>query len=88
MKKREEARISDALDQKGILNVAVAEQPDVPVLPVWPAWVLVVIAFLAAAGMSVGVALTADVLNPSFQTPNELAAFMGSPMLAAIPRQA
>ncbi len=31
--KREEARISDALDQRGILNVALAEQPVVPVLP-------------------------------------------------------
>ena len=31
--KREEARIGDALDQNGILNVSVAEQPSVPVLP-------------------------------------------------------
>src|SRR6201996_4439142 len=34
--KREEARISDALDQRGILNVALAEQPIVPVLPAKP----------------------------------------------------
>ena len=31
--KREEARISNALDQGGILNVALAEQPVVPALP-------------------------------------------------------
>ncbi len=33
-KKREEARISDALDQRGILNVAIAEKPLTPALPV------------------------------------------------------
>ena len=33
LQKREEARISDALDQRGILNVALAEQPVVPALP-------------------------------------------------------
>ena len=31
--KREEARINDALDQRGILNVALAEHPIVPALP-------------------------------------------------------
>jgi succinoglycan biosynthesis transport protein ExoP len=35
--KREEARIGDALDDDGILNVAIAESPRVPALPVWPA---------------------------------------------------
>ena len=34
--KREEARIGDALDDDGILNVAIAERPRVPALPVWP----------------------------------------------------
>ena len=34
VKKREEARMGDALDEGGIVNVAIAEQPVVPALPV------------------------------------------------------
>ena len=37
--KREEARIEDALDQGGILNVTIAEEPRVPALPARAAWV-------------------------------------------------
>jgi len=29
--------MGDALDEDGIVNVAIAEQPVVPALPVWPA---------------------------------------------------
>ncbi len=36
--KREEARIGDALDQGGVLNVTIAERPRAPALPVRSAW--------------------------------------------------
>jgi uncharacterized protein involved in exopolysaccharide biosynthesis len=35
IKKREEARMGDALDERGIVNVEIAEPPVVPVLPLW-----------------------------------------------------
>ena len=48
VKKREEARMGDALDEGGIVNVAIAEQPVVPALPVWPAGAVVLVGFVAA----------------------------------------
>ena len=38
VKKQEEARMDDALDERGIVNVAIAEHPVAPALPVWSAW--------------------------------------------------
>src|SRR5439155_5763471 len=46
--KREEARISDALDQRGILNVAIAEQPTAPALPARSGLQLALFGILAA----------------------------------------
>jgi uncharacterized protein involved in exopolysaccharide biosynthesis len=84
--KSEQARISDALDQRGFLNVAIAEQPTVPVLPArsWFLYGLLSI-FLAVAG-SLGLATVLDFFNPSFRTPDEVAAYLGAPVLASIPR--
>ena len=84
--KSEQARISDALDQRGFLNVAIAEQPTVPVLPArsWFLYGLLSI-FLAAAG-SLGLATVLDFFNPSFRTPDEVTAYLGAPVLASIPR--
>ena len=49
VKKQEEARMDDALDERGIVNVAIAEHPVVPALPVSSAWTVLAIG-LAAAG--------------------------------------
>ena len=38
LRKQEEARISDALDRKRIVNVAVAEEATVPAFPSSPKW--------------------------------------------------
>jgi uncharacterized protein involved in exopolysaccharide biosynthesis len=43
VRKREEARMGDALDEGGIVNVAIAEQAVVPALPVWPAGMVVLV---------------------------------------------
>lgn len=86
LSKREEARIGDALDQGGILNVTIAEQPAVPALPELSA---VGFAFLGLAGastLSVTVAFVADYLNPAFRTPDEIVSYLGSPVLASLPR--
>jgi uncharacterized protein involved in exopolysaccharide biosynthesis len=83
--KREEARISDALDSKRIVNVSIAEAATVPALPdSHLGWVLV--GGLFAAGMtSVGAAYTADRLDPSFRTPEELGRYLDVRVLASIP---
>ena len=56
LNKREEARISDALDSKRILNVAIAEAPTIPALPVHSPWYLVLLGTLLAAVVSTGAA--------------------------------
>jgi uncharacterized protein involved in exopolysaccharide biosynthesis len=84
--KREEARINDALDQRGILNVALVEQPIVPALPNRSPLSAFVFMFMLAGIASVCTALVVDFVDPSFRTPDELAYYLGTPVLAALPK--
>lgn len=86
LRKQEEARINDALDQRGILNVAIAEAPSVPALPARSGLYYGFIGVLAAVIGSIGSAFTADFLDPSFRTPDEVPRLLGMPLLASIPR--
>jgi uncharacterized protein involved in exopolysaccharide biosynthesis len=83
--KREEARIGDALDQGGILNVAIAEPPTVPALPKLSAVSFGFIGLALGGVLSVGVAFLSDYLSPTFRTPDEITAYLGVPVLASLP---
>ena len=83
--KREEARIEDALDLGGILNVTIAEAPRVPALPARAPWVFGLIGIALGGTMSTGLAFAADSLNPGFRTPDEVVAYLGTPVLASLP---
>jgi uncharacterized protein involved in exopolysaccharide biosynthesis len=83
--KLEEARIGDALDQNGVLNVALAEEPRTPALPMWSLWSAGCLSCLGAFGLSTGVVFAADYLDPSFRTPDEVMQYLGSPVLASLP---
>jgi uncharacterized protein involved in exopolysaccharide biosynthesis len=83
--KREEARIEDALDQGGILNVIIAEEPRAPALPARAAWVFGLVGVLLGGTLSTGLAFIADRLNPAFRTPDEVIAYLGIPVLASLP---
>ncbi len=85
-KKSQQARISDALDRKRILNVAVAETAAVPALPVNSPSVLILAGGILALIVSMGSAFTVDYLNPSFRTPDEVIRYLDVPVLAALPR--
>jgi len=85
VKKREEARMGDALDEGGIVNVAIAEQPVVPPLPVWPAGVVVVVGLVAALTSGTGAAFAADHWDPALRTPDEVMECLEIPVLASIP---
>jgi polysaccharide biosynthesis transport protein len=87
LNKREEARIGDALDQGGILNVTIAEQPAVPALPELSALGFGFIGLAGASTVGITVAFVADYLNPAFRTPDEIVAYLGSPVLASLPRR-
>jgi len=85
VKKREEARMGDALDEGGIVNVAIAERPVVPALPVWPAGAVVLVGFVTALASGAGAAFTADYLDPGLRTPEEVLACLEIPVLASLP---
>src|ERR1700678_875390 len=85
VKKREEARVGDALDEGGIVNVAIAERPVVPALPVWPPGIVVLAGFIAACGTGAGAAFVADRLDPALRTPEEVLACLDLPVLASLP---
>ncbi len=84
--KSEEARVSDALDQRGILNVAIAEWPTVPAIPVRSPTSVLLAAVLLAGVASLSLGGVVDLLNPSFRTPDEVSRYLGIPVLAALPR--
>jgi uncharacterized protein involved in exopolysaccharide biosynthesis len=86
LKKQGEARMADALDERGIVNVAIAEQPVVPALPVWSVWTVLVVGFVAAGAAGTGAAFGSDYLDPVFRTRDEVLAYLNTPVLASLPR--
>jgi uncharacterized protein involved in exopolysaccharide biosynthesis len=86
-RKQEEARISDALDQRRITNVSVVEPPTVPTRPSNSSAVLAVLLGALLAGLiSASLALSTDYLDHSFRTPDEVEVFLSVPVLASLPR--
>jgi uncharacterized protein involved in exopolysaccharide biosynthesis len=85
VKKQEEARMADALDQRGIVNVAIAERPVAPALPVWSTWAVVAIGLAVAGATGAGAAFTADHLDSGFRTPDHVLAYLNAPVLASLP---
>jgi uncharacterized protein involved in exopolysaccharide biosynthesis len=86
-RKREEARIADALDQRKIINAAVAEAPMMPLVPAsLPIPVKVSLAIVIATLVSLGLGFLIEYLDPSFRTPEEIAEYLEIPLLATIPR--
>jgi uncharacterized protein involved in exopolysaccharide biosynthesis len=87
-RKSEEARIGDALDERGILNVTVAAPPVVPALPKRPVWWVGLVALVAAGSASTAICFVADYLDPALRTPSEVVACLRTPVLASLPREA
>jgi uncharacterized protein involved in exopolysaccharide biosynthesis len=86
VRKREEARIGDALDERGILNVTIVQEPRVPALPERSPLLVAFAGFLAACAVSTGLAFASDYLDPAFRTPHEAAVFLDAPVLASLPK--
>ena len=85
-RKAEEARISDALDQRGILNVAVAEQPLTPSLPVHgPLWLAAITAFLAVF-ISLSAAFLVEFLAPLLDASSPAADHRNQPVASSAPK--
>ena len=86
--KREQERSSDALNKKGIANVAIAVPPTVPLLPVHSPWLVMGIGFIVAIASGLAAAFVAEHFDASFRTPKEVAEFLSIPVLASVPRRA
>jgi uncharacterized protein involved in exopolysaccharide biosynthesis len=85
-RKGEESRISEALDEKRILNVAVAQSASLPVLPVHSKSYYALLGFAIACLLTLGVVFAADYLDPTYRTPEEVTHWLELPVLAAVPR--
>jgi uncharacterized protein involved in exopolysaccharide biosynthesis len=83
-KKREEARISDAMDRSRILNVTVAEPPNIPALPRHSPMLLALAGVMMATMISVGTAVVSEWTDNSFRTPDEVVRYLDVPVLAAL----
>jgi len=86
VRKSEEAGISDALDRRGIVNVAIAEQPQVPTAPERSPLISVMLTVLLVCTGSITTAFVVDAMDPTFRTPDELATYLEVPVLAALPK--
>jgi uncharacterized protein involved in exopolysaccharide biosynthesis len=85
--KREEAKMTDALDRTRIVNVAIAEQPSVPAVPSGSRWTVLLLGTLLALSVSLGMAFVLEYTNPSFRTPTEVISELNIPVLAAVPKE-
>jgi uncharacterized protein involved in exopolysaccharide biosynthesis len=87
LNKREEARISDALDEKRIVNASIVEKATVPALPSGLGPVLMVFMGLFMASFSgIGAAFARHYISSSFRNPEEVELILGVPLLASFPR--
>src|SRR5450759_2329700 len=82
LRKREEARIGDALDEHRILNVAIVEPPVAPALPAHSVLFYFLLAFGLAMAFSVGVGFTTEYFDPTIRTPDEAYSLLEVPVLA------
>ena len=88
VKKQEEARLNDALDEQGIVNVAVAEWPVAPVLPVISVPMVLALGVLGAGAAGTAAAFAADYVDPAFRDVEDVEAYLNAPVLASLPRSA
>ena len=86
--KREEARISDALDQKHISNVSVAEAATMPALPsdLGPV-ALLILGLVSGGSLGIGLAFLTDRFTLALRKPADVKMLLELPVLAAFPKE-
>jgi len=86
--KREQERTADALDKKRIANVTIAVPPFIPALPLHNPWQVMLIGFVIAVFVSISSAVVAEHMDPSFQSPLEVAEVLNVPVVVSVPNRA
>jgi uncharacterized protein involved in exopolysaccharide biosynthesis len=87
LQKREQARMTEALDTTRIVNVAVAETPVVPTLPVYPPLLVMLLGTLVGAVVATGGVYVQEHMDPAFHSPTDVSAELDIPLLAAVPHR-
>jgi len=85
LRKREEARITDSLDQTRILNVTLAEEPNVPALPAHSPLAFALLGFLLMTSASVGLVAGLHYVDGTLRSASEAEFILNAPILAAVP---
>jgi len=88
LSKQEEARISDAFDQRRIVNVSVAQAASVPAFPSNPASLIFAIAGVLGCLLSAAAAFVHEQVDSSIGSRDQLEAYLDMPVLAAMPEEA
>jgi uncharacterized protein involved in exopolysaccharide biosynthesis len=83
-RKQEEARISNALDRSRILNISVAQPPQIPDVPSRSRLFTVLMGLVAAVLASAITGATAEYLNPSLKNAADVMEYLEVPVLASI----
>ncbi len=86
-RKREEARVDDALDKQRMLNVAVVEPPTVPALPSHSPLLFAAVIFAGMVCLTVGTFWTLEYFDSTLRTTSEVEALLNIPVFASVPRQ-
>ncbi|MGA2728580.1 MAG: hypothetical protein ABSE96_12270 [Terracidiphilus sp.] len=84
--KRDQAQIEDAMDERKIINVGIAESPTSTYHPSSPRPVFnAAIGLLSAMFLAAGAVYMAEMARNTFATPHELESFSQFPVLATVP---
>ena len=87
LRKQEEARIGDALDERHIVNVAVVEAPVAPALPVHSIPFYLLLALGVSSVCALTTAFAAERVDPTIRTPDEACHLLEVPVLAWLPAE-
>lgn len=87
LRKSEEARITDALDAKRMVNVAVVQQPEVPPVTSHPGWFYGFLTLCVTGIGSLVVLGGSEYFDSVLHTPKQVEAYIDVPVLASLPLQ-
>ena len=79
--------MAEALDERRILNVAIAERPNVPLVPTNSPVIFGFVGILLSLTVTLGVVFAVEYMDPSFRTPSEVATELNIPVLASVPHR-
>jgi uncharacterized protein involved in exopolysaccharide biosynthesis len=86
-RKREQARISEALDRSRFLNVTVVQAAADPSQPEHSSLRTLLIGAFMALACTAGIVVVANRFDSSFHTPDDVADGLGIPVLAYVPKE-